>query len=165
MSALSPLASTPCLDIQTKSDQYLFYPTIYAGRKFAKLAPNLATAGFTDTIAIRLLLVAQSIVSLIALPFKMLVAIFSGIDAMISSEDPKSWLNLSYAMLSVGVHALTVPAGIVGACLSTEAIVKGMIAGHSVGESDTEEFMKRQAMSWLSAFGITPEQVDRLRRG
>jgi len=159
MSALNPFASTPCLDIQSKSDHYLFYPTIYAGKKMVKLFPNLQNAGCTDTIAIRLLLVVQSIVSLITLPFKMLVAIFSGVDAMINSEDPKSWANLGYAMVSVGAHALAVPAGIVAACLSIRAIREGIIAIGSTSETHREEFAKRLMTNWMSVFGVNPSEL------
>jgi len=117
------------------------------------------TAGFTDTALIRLALIAQSIVSLITLPFKMIVAIFSGIDAMINPEDPKSWLNLVYAMTSVGSHALAVPAGFVLACLSIEVIAKGIGAGPTVSDQHVQEFATRQAMSWLSAVGLSLEDM------
>jgi hypothetical protein len=108
---MSAVTKNVCLEAHVSVEKYLTYPLQEVFKNVVHhVHPDCkADFGFHN----RLILVAQSIVSFIALPFKMVFAIFSGIDTMCHPTDEKSWVNLTFAFATVALHALLVPAGIV----------------------------------------------------
>ncbi len=108
---MSAVTKNICLEAHVSVEKYLTYPLQEVAKNLVHhIHPECkAEFGFHN----RLILVAQSIVSFIALPFKMVFAIFSGIDTMFHPTDEKSWVNLTFAFATVALHAVLVPAGFV----------------------------------------------------
>lgn len=108
---MSAVTKNVYLETHVTVEKYLTYPLQEVVKNLVHHIDPLAKAdfGFHN----RLLLVAQSVISFAVLPFEMLVAIFSGINAMFYPTDERSWINLTCAFTSVALHAVFVPAGFI----------------------------------------------------
>lgn len=115
--ANNPFATTSCFEYHMTFDRYCLAPTFLAGKYVIDLAKekqiskaeDLEKLSFTDTLIPRLLLVAQSIVSAVVLPFKLLISIATGLDALINSKDLKAWANFAYSVTNLSAFTLSIP--------------------------------------------------------
>jgi hypothetical protein len=112
----------PCVVAHFALDTAITWPLQQAGKQVFTLITSRKGTGFFDTITPRLLCLAQSIISLVILPFKMIFAIFSGIDTIFNPTDLRALANVGYALVSVAIHAVLVPAGVILAFLPVSAI-------------------------------------------
>ena len=106
----------PCAQLHLACDMVCFLPTRGASYMIADLTGRLNEATVLDTIPARFLLIVQSIICLVALPFKLLIATLLGLDAVYHPQDPSAWANFVHAFGSSAIYAAMVPAGVVAAC-------------------------------------------------
>jgi hypothetical protein len=111
-----------CVPAHMKFDAAITWPLQQAGKQIVPLITSGKSVRFFDTITPRLLCVAQSIISFVFLPFKMIFAIFSGIDTIFNPTNPRALADLGYVLASVAIHAVLVPAGVILAFLPVSAI-------------------------------------------
>jgi len=121
---MSAVTKNSCLETHLSIDKFITTP-LQTGVK--NMIHHLMV-GSDYGIQNRLMIAAQAIISLIILPFKMLFALFTGIDTMLHPSDGKSWVNLTYALGSVAAHAVLVPTGLILALLPMSTIeeIKGL---------------------------------------
>jgi hypothetical protein len=110
-----------CAKLHLEFDKGFFCAAEKAVSLVIDLTKDAREPLFFDTMAPRLLFVAQSMACLVVLPFKMVNAFFMGLFATIT-DDNELKIGAMYAIISTGAYAAAIPTGFILACQPTSVL-------------------------------------------